>query len=202
MSDSFHRLIKRVTKHPHGAPEYPGPKAKAMTNVDPLGRITLLFHFTDRRNLRLIRKLGGLYPLAKLKKKEVEVPAPGGNDWSQDADEMRGMDRYVHLCFRANHPMEHLARQEGRIGDTIFLQIHPEVLQWEGVKFTPGVSNKSGVSVYSVEEAKEIIDFEVLYTRTNWRDPDIQRRLQEAEKYEILVPKRIPLELIRNFPND
>jgi len=58
------------------------------------------------------------------------------------------------------------------------------------------------VSVYSVEEAKEIIDFEVLYTRTNWRDPDIQRRLQEAEKYEILVPKRIPLELIRNFPND
>src|SRR5271155_2825028 len=129
-------------------------RAKVMTSIDPLDRITLLYHFTDRRNLPLIRELGGLYPLAKLKKKDVEVPAPGGNQWSHDADEMKGVDQYVHLCFRGNHPMEYLARQDGRIGDTIFLQIHPEVLQWEGVKFTHGVSNKSGVKGYSVEEAR------------------------------------------------
>ena|SRR2546425_5238712 len=172
-----------------------------MTNSDQLRRIAVLYHFTDRRNLKLIRESGGLYPLAKLKEKSIEVPAPGGNEWSHNADEMVGMDQYVHLCFRPTHPMEYVARQEKRIGGTIFLQIHPEVLQWKGVKFTPDVSNKSGVQVYSIEEAREMIDFEVLYSRTDWRDPEIKQRLQQAEKCEILVPERIPLELIRNLPD-
>ncbi len=172
-----------------------------MASTDPLKRITLLYHFTDRRNLPLIREHGGLYPMSKLKKKEIEVPAPGGNAWSQDADGMKGMDKYVHLCFRATHPMEFLARQDGRIKDSIFLQIHPDVLLWDGVKFTADVSNKAGVALHTIEEAREIIDFEILYTRTNWHDPAILARLQQAEKYEILVPKKIPLDLMRNLPN-
>jgi hypothetical protein len=172
-----------------------------VASTDPLKRIALLYHFTDRRNLPLIRKHGGLYPMSKLRKKNIEVPAPGGNEWSQDADGIKGMDEYVHLCFRNTHPMEYVARQDGRIKDTIFLQIHADVLLWDGVKFTPDVSNKSGVKVYTMEQAKKIIDFEVLYTRTDWRDAEVQKRLQQAEKYEILVPKKIPLELIRNLPN-
>jgi hypothetical protein len=172
-----------------------------VTKVDPLKRITLLYHFTDRRNLPLIREHGGLYPLARLRKKKIEVPAPGGNEWSRDADGMKGMDAYVHLCFRATHPMEYVARADGRIGDTIFLQIHPDVLLWDGVKFTADVSNKAGVEIHTMEEARKIIDFEVLYTRTDWSDEAVQKRLQRAEKYEILVPKKIPLDLIRNLPN-
>jgi hypothetical protein len=149
----------------------------AARKSDPLLRVTLLYHFTDRRNLALIRELGGLYPMATLRTRGVEVPACGGNEWSQDADRMRAMDRYVHLCFRSSHPMEYVARQAGRIADTIFLQIHPEVLQWKGVLFTPDVSNKAGVRVYTIEEAKDLIDFEILYTRTNWKDPAIKARL-------------------------
>ena len=132
---------------------------------------------------------------------KVEIPAPGGNEWSQDADGIKGMDAYVHLCFRNNHPMEFLARQEGRIADTIFLQIHPDVLTWEGVLFTADVANKAGVQTHTMEEARQLIDYEVLYSRTNWSDPAVQARLQQAEKYEILVPRRIPLEMIRNLPN-
>lgn len=172
-----------------------------MTATDPLKHITLLYHFTDRRNLPSIREHGGIYPMTKLNKKKIEVVAPGGNEWSQDADCLKGMDAYVHLCFRNNHPMEYLARQEGRIEDTIFLQIHPDVLAWDGVLFTDDVANKSGVRTYTIKEAKKIVDFEVLYTRTDWRDAEVQKRLQQAEKYEILVPKKIPLELIRNLPN-
>jgi hypothetical protein len=172
-----------------------------MASADPLKRITLLYHFTDRRNLHSIREHGGLYPMTKLKKKNIKVVAPGGNEWSQDADGMKGMDAYVHLCFRNNHPMEYLARQEGRIGDTIFLQIHPDVLTWDGVLFTDDVANKAGVDTHTIEAARKIIDFEVLYTRTDWSDPNIQARLQQAEKYEILVPKKIRLEMIRNLPN-
>jgi hypothetical protein len=139
--------------------------------------------------------------MATLRQRGVAIPAPGGNELSQDADRVRDMDRYVHLCFRNTHSMEFVARQAGRIADTIFLQIHPEVLQWEGVRFTPDVSNKAGVCVYTIEEAKRLIDFDILYTRTNWKDPPIKARLDQAETCEILVPEFIPVKLIRNLPN-
>jgi hypothetical protein len=112
---------------------------------DQLKTIPALFHFTDRRNLPMIRELGGLYPYAELRRRGIEIPAPGGNEWSHDADGMQGLDGYVHLCFRSTHPMEFIARAEGRIHDSIFLSVHPDVLQWEGVRFTPDVSNKSRV---------------------------------------------------------
>ncbi len=172
-----------------------------MTDADPLLRIPRLYHFTDRRNLPLIRQRGGLHPMADLKRMNVAVPAAGGNEWSQDADEYKGMDKYVHLCFRSNHPMEYLARQEGRIEDSIFLEIHPAVLQFKGVAFTADVSNKSGVIIHNIADASNLIDFEVLYTRTDWSDASIQQRLKQAEKCEILVPQCIPLNLIRNLPN-
>jgi hypothetical protein len=168
---------------------------------DPLKRIPFLYHFTDRRNLELISKLGGLYPLAELRRRGTTVPAPGGNEWSWDANGIKGFDEYVHLCFRATHPMEFVARAEGRIGDSIFLSVHPEVLQWEGVLFTPDVANKKGVQAYPIQEAAEMIDYEVLYTRTDWRKPEILQRLRQAEKCEVLVPRMIPVELVRNFPH-
>ncbi len=97
--------------------------------------------------------------------------------------------------------MEYVARQEGRIGDSIFLQVHASVIQWEGVLFVPGMANTNDITFHTMEQARDIIDYEVLYTRTNWSDPQVQQRLQAAEKYEILVPRAIPLELIRNLPN-
>ena len=142
--------------------------------------------------------------LAKLREMEIEIPAPGGNDWSHEADEMKGLDKYVHLCFKNNHPMEYKVRKvrmDGRIEDSIFIRIHSEVLEFEGVKFTPDVSNKSGVPIYPIDDAHAMIDFEVLYTQTDWRDQVIKERLQRAEKCEILVPDKIPLELIRNLPD-
>ena len=85
----------------------------------------------------------------------------------------------------------------------IYLQVHADVRKLDGVLFTPGVANKTGMPIYSMEEAlkQSLIDFAVLYTYTNWNDPQIQQRLQQAEKSEVLVPDFIPLDLIRNLPN-
>lgn len=62
--------------------------------------------------------------------------------------------------------MEFVARQEGRITDTIFLQIHPSVMQFEGVRFTNDVANRAGVESVPITDAEALIDFEILYTRS------------------------------------
>jgi len=172
-------------------------------DIDPFAkyRVSHLYHFCDRRNLPLIKELGGLYSFERLEQKGIKIPAPGGNDWSRDADKMKGLHRYVHLCFRNNQPMEFLARQEGRIQDSIFLQVHVDVLKIDGVMYTPDVSNKSGVGMHTLEEARGMIDFEVIYTRTDWKNGAIKQRLDLSEKCELLIPDFIPIELIRNLPN-
>jgi ssDNA thymidine ADP-ribosyltransferase DarT-like protein len=161
-----------------------------------------LFHFTDRRNLPSIKTVGGLFSYARLKEMKVEIPAPGGNDWSHEADAYKSMDQYVHLCLRPTHPMEHAARVDGRIASSIFLSIHTDVLQIKGVRFTAGVSNKADVESHSIEDAIGILDFDMLYGGwKDWSNPEIQARLQQVEKYEILVPDHVPINRILNLPN-
>jgi hypothetical protein len=63
------------------------------------------------------------------------------------------------------------------------------------------MANTNGIAFHTMDEARDMMDFNVLYTRTNWNDPVVQQRLQAAEKYEILVPRAIPLDLIRDLPN-
>lgn len=84
---------------------------------------------------------------------------------------------------------------------SIFLRIRPAVLNFPGVMFTDDVSNKSGVVAYPIANARAMIDFQILYTRTDWSDPAIMERLKKAEKCEVLVPQQIPLSYIGNMPN-
>jgi hypothetical protein len=173
-----------------------------VSTPNPLSRIRWLYHFTDSRNVPYIRDWGGVYSRAKLEEMGVEFH-PGGNEWSLEADEMFGMHQYVHLCFRTNQPMEFIARQDGRIERTTWLYIDPTVLNLPGVMYSPGVSNRSGMVIHPIPEAVELIDFEVICTRTNWRDPAIKARLDQAEKCEILVPDHVPLEFFERYlPHD
>jgi hypothetical protein len=159
-------------------------------------RTRCFFHFTDTRNLPLIRASGGLLRLAEARRRGIAIPAPGGNDWSHEADARVGLDEYVHLCLFAEHPMEYRAREEGRIVQSTFLEISPEVLNIDGLRFTADVSNKRGVELLTLELACQVMDFAVVYDRTNWRDPTIQERRKMARRYEVLVPADIPLKLI------
>lgn len=89
----------------------------------------------------------------------------------------------------------------GQIAESIFLNIDPVVVSWDDVCFAADIANKTGVEVHPIREVDEMIDFEVLYTATNWKNPEIQQRLRSVERYEVLVPHSIPLELIRNLPH-
>jgi hypothetical protein len=76
-----------------------------MGTGDSLRCVPGLYHFTDIRNLPLIRELKGILCTAKLREEGHEFFA-GGNDWSLKQDRRFGMDEYVHLCWATGHPME------------------------------------------------------------------------------------------------
>jgi hypothetical protein len=168
-----------------------------------IDRIPRLFHFCDSRNIRLIKEHGGLYSLEQCERNDIAIPVPGGDDASQQTDRAKGIHQHVHLSFTIGHPMAHRAVEAGRIGTVVYVHVRPSVLEKPGVLFVPGMANTTGIAMYPIAEAfeRELIDFEVLYTRTNWKDPEIQARRQTAEKYEILVPNFIPLEDILYLPN-
>jgi len=171
---------------------------------EPLACIKWLFHFTDTRNLPPIRELGGLWSTAKLREMGVENVHPGGNQISLDADQRFGMDQYVHLCMHSNHPMEYLARQDGRIQKTMWLIVDDaaSVLQLPGVLYCPGVANTAGIATYTIQDAADHIDFEAHYKRLDWRIPEYQARRLAAEKCEILVPDHLPLQYFEKYlPN-
>lgn len=157
------------------------------------------FHFTDRKNLASIQA-HGLLSLRSCRSGGVAITVPGGNDWSREADERVGMDRYVHLCFMNEHPMAYAAQQQDRIKEIVWLRIRPEVILISGVLMSSEVSNKSGVRPEPAADMLDKIDLQVIYTRTEWTDPAIKARLDLARKYEILVPDRVPLNYILN-PN-
>jgi hypothetical protein len=155
------------------------------------------FHFTDTRNLPSIRQ-HGLLSMRELRSRGI-VATPGGNQWSLDADVRSGMDRFVHLCFLGEHPMEWRAKQDGRIVDSRFLRIDPSVITIAGTVITDQVANKAGVIPKAAETMLGELDLEVIYKRLDWKDSAIRSRRQSAKLYEILVPDNVPANLIRNL---
>ena len=160
-----------------------------------------IWHFTDKSNIELIVQNQGLYSLVDLKRKGIAIPAPGGNQWSHDADALKGVHEYVHLASLDNHPMLYAAKQDGRIKEPVWLKIDSSILLDSGVKFTKEVSNKAGVQILTPEEAVQQIDFEVLFTFMDWKDPEVQARRRLALKSEILIPKHVPLNKILSIKN-
>jgi hypothetical protein len=179
------------------------PPVMAVAAPKPAKERLLLYHFTDTRNVDSIRA-EGLWPLRELREKNVEIPAPGGNDWSWTEDKRRGLDGFVHLCLLTEQPMQWRATREGRIQRTAWLRIDPSVLDWDGVEYTPDVANKSGVDRIPFKQALEQnqIDVEALYdfTKADLQDREKLARRAAAERCEVLVPRRIPPALI-SFPS-
>ncbi len=123
-------------------------------------------------------------------------PITGGNDWSLEADAHAGMNAFVHLCFFPDHPMEYIARKEERIEQSKFIRVSPEVLRIEGVRVTTEVSNKSGITPLPLDDGLAILDYEAMYTRLNFKDPEQLMRRKTVEKYELLVPDRVSTDLL------
>jgi len=164
-------------------------------------KFDVIWHFTDRSNLKSIEKHNGLLSLGELERRRIEIPVPGGNEWSHDADKKKGLHGYVHLAFVDDHPMLYRAKQEGRIKYPIWLKIDASILLDKGVRFCSDTSNKTGVEILNPKRAKEEIDFEVLFTYMDWHDRKIKQRRIAAKRSEILVPSIVPIDKILGKKN-
>lgn len=160
-----------------------------------------IWHFTDRTNVQSIISNGGLLSLTESRRRNLAIPKPGGNQWSHDADALNGVAQYVHLAFTDNHPMLFVAKQDQRITDPVWLKISTAVLAHPDVRYTMDVSNKAGVQILTAQEAIQQLDFEVLFTRTDWTNAEIKERLKVARKSEILIPNHIPIGMILESKN-
>jgi hypothetical protein len=195
MSELLKKLLESLNVA-RAAPEALSRTSASITPEQFLERFSIksFYHFTDTRNLPSIKSRGGLIPWSQVK---GSVVAPGGNDWSHEADAIKGQDDYVHLCFLPEHPMEFVARRDGRILESRFLRIDPSIIHRPGILFCPDVANKSGVGMLGLAEAVGQMDFEVIAAaHRQWLDPAAFERKKRASRYELLVPGTIPLSQI------
>lgn len=155
-----------------------------------------LYHFTERANLPSIRSLG-ILSLRELSEKGGAANVKFCSSVaSRLSDERAGLDRFVRLCFVAEHPMEYRARERGDMVDPVFVHVSNAVLNNPDLRVSSGVPYQAGVQLHTLPEAIDNLDLDVLLKWKDWRDPKIFKRRQIALKYELLVPNRIAPNLI------
>ncbi len=96
--------------------------------------IKCFYHFTARRNLESIRRLGGLYSWFNMEENGNEIPCSGGDDLSHQLDMRYGLEDYVRLSFCNDHPMAYRLQQNGV--SLVLLKIDIEVATWKETQFS------------------------------------------------------------------
>jgi hypothetical protein len=142
-----------------------------MAGIEDLAQIKHLYHFTDVRNLPLIKQYGGILSSKLLREMEVGF-TPGGNQWSIDQDLRTGMDGYVHLCWDTGHPMVYNIRQREDKPKIVYLRIDRKVLDREDVMFSRDVANSASARpLVSLREACEggMIDYDAINNKIGSR---------------------------------
>ncbi|AXO12822.1 hypothetical protein TH15_06120 [Thalassospira profundimaris] len=158
----------------------------------------MVYHFTDKANFESIGQKG-LVSKARMRMEKWWPAKVGGNDISHKADTANGIDPYVSLCMTRDHPMRFLAQRDNRLTEPHYLAIDPDVLKLDGVLISLGIANANGAEKLPVKDAIPLLDLDVLYNFTDWKKPEVQDRKRVANKYEILVPDNVPVNLIKGY---
>jgi hypothetical protein len=175
-----------------------------MAGMEDLAQIKQLYHFTDARNLPVIKEHGGILSSKLLREMGIEFQS-GGNQWSIDQDLRTGMDAYVHLAWDYGHPMAYNIRQREGKPKVVYLKIDRSILERDGVMFSRDVANSNNARpLVTVREACEggMIDYDAITNKIGSRliQENYDRRVA-AELSEILVPDLVEMDLIIDFPN-
>ena len=155
--------------------------------------ITSIWHFTDMSNLESIKKYGVL-SLRNLIYNRIDVSCYGANELSHQLDMSKGLDQFVHLSFIKEHPMQYVKTRNREIPNPVWLEIDAAVLFKQRSVFSDKVANKNGAKIYgNIHDLAKYIDLDVLWSRTDWRDPKIQQRRKNAKYGEIMIQDKIEI---------
>lgn len=96
--------------------------------------IVYFYHFTDTRNIEMIKKFGGLYSWDYSERHNIPVKDYGGDNQSRGLDARHGLQDYVRLSFCRNHPMAYRKYQEGH--SMVLLKIKIDVAALKDTLFS------------------------------------------------------------------
>ena len=162
------------------------------------GKITKLYHFTDRDNLESIIKHGGLYSWKDCEDKGIKIAKPGGSGTSRSLDQRDGLQYYARLSFVPDHPMMFVAMDDGRISNPVVLEIDLEVALWEDSMYADRNMTKNGANVGGTLDDLKAVHFGLFWGRRYF---DMSEEAKMYYKAEVLVKHFIPLKYITNIGN-
>lgn len=169
-------------------------------NVLQENGIRYLYHFTDKSNIPLIKRYGGLLSWSYCEQHGIKIPRPGGGDLSRQLDVSRNLQDYVRLSFTREHPMKYIAKNDGRIKNPINLIIDIKAACISSSLY----SNKNAtikrehVNIgNSIDDLKQI-HFNSVKARTHFDLEDDERSYFQAEvMIKTFLPKKYIINLDR-----
>ena len=159
-------------------------------------RVTKLYHFTDRSNLASIRKMGGLFSWEYMLLNNVDIPRPGSSQLSRMLDQRYGLQNYVRTSFCKDHPMMHIALNEGRILHAVLLEIDPVVVAFLPTLFSDMNATKNGHRRGKTLKDLQRVKFDVCLQSNYFNIKDEDKPYYQAE---VMVREFIPVKYIMNL---
>lgn len=160
--------------------------------------VTSFYHFTDERNLHLIRRLGGLYSWHYLKEHDLVIPNPGGDSLSRRLDKEQGLEDYVRLSFCSDHPMAYSkSKNEGFQNTYVLLRIKVDVAAFKDTLFS--TANAAASAHYHGGSYEDLQQVNISATKQHYVSRSSS--IFEAHQAECMVKTFIPIEYITNINN-
>lgn len=158
-------------------------------------RISVLYHFTDSSNLKSIKENGGLYSWYYCGKNHIEIPMTGNSALGRSLDMEFNLEDYVRLSFIKDHPMKHVAINEGRIAKPYLLEVSIEVCYFENTKFSDMNAADRRHTNDDSADFLQSLRFD-LFQQNYFNLSPTEKKMHQAE---VLVKTWIPIEHITNI---
>lgn len=153
------------------------------------------YHFTDSRNVEMIKKYGGLYSWDYSEKHNIPVKDYGGDDQSRGLDARHGLQDYVRLSFCSDHPMAYRKYQEGH--SLVLLKIKIDVAALKNTLFSN--TNAAANDHYHDLGFSALKRVNIRATQQNYVGRD--NPIFHEHQAECMVKTFIPKEYIINIEN-
>lgn len=153
------------------------------------------YHFTDSRNVEMIKKYGGLYSWEYSKEHKIPVIDYGGDNQSRELDARHGLQDYVRLSFCSDHPMAYRKHQEGH--SLVLLKIKIDVAALKNTLFSN--TNAAANDHYHGLGFSALKRVNIRATQQNYVGRD--NPIFHEHQAECMVKTFIPKEYIINIEN-